>query len=85
MNDKCTLIVIDVQNDFCKGGSLVVPCGDNIVPLINELQKKFGTVVYTRDNHPSDHISFVSNHDGLDVFTECTIKLPNGAESLQMM
>ena len=30
------LIVVDVQNDFCSGGSLAVPEGDAVVPVLNE-------------------------------------------------
>jgi nicotinamidase/pyrazinamidase len=30
------LIVVDVQNDFCPGGALAVPRGDEIVPIVNQ-------------------------------------------------
>ena len=56
------LIVIDVQNDFCPGGALAVPDGDAVVPVINRLQGRFGTVVLTQDWHPADHGSFASQH-----------------------
>ena len=52
------LIVVDVQRDFCPGGSLAVPDGDQVVPVINELAPKFRTVVATYDTHPPDHSSF---------------------------
>jgi nicotinamidase/pyrazinamidase len=58
------LIMVDVQNDFCPGGALPVPEGDQIVPLINRLQPHFGHVVATRDWHPLDHKSFAANHPG---------------------
>ena len=58
------LIIVDVQNDFCPGGSLAVPGGDEVVPVINELIKAFQRrnqlVVATRDWHPEDHCSFQS-------------------------
>ena len=58
------LLVIDVQKDFCPGGSLAVPKGDEVVPVINELMKKFFTkgwmVIATQDWHPADHGSFAS-------------------------
>jgi len=57
------LVIIDVQNDFMPGGSLEVPDGDRIVPVINELQEKFDLVVATQDWHPEDHVSFASNHE----------------------
>lgn len=52
------LIVVDLQNDFCKGGTLEVPDADKIVPIVNQLMKKFETVIGTQDWHPEDHISF---------------------------
>lgn len=54
------LILVDIQNDFCPGGSLAVREGDEIVPVVNELQKKFELVVATKDWHPPNHSSFVS-------------------------
>ncbi|MFW5768345.1 MAG: bifunctional nicotinamidase/pyrazinamidase [Bacteroidota bacterium] len=59
-----TLLIVDVQNDFLPGGALEVPEGDQVIPVINELQKKFRTIVASRDWHPADHGSFASNHPG---------------------
>ncbi|MDX1542579.1 MAG: bifunctional nicotinamidase/pyrazinamidase [Christiangramia sp.] len=58
-----TLLIIDAQNDFMPGGALAVPEGDEIVPLINELQPKFELVIATQDWHPAVHASFASSHD----------------------
>ena len=63
-----TLLIIDVQNDFVPGGSLPVPNGDKIVPVINAMQHKFDLVIATQDWHPEDHISFASNHEGASLF-----------------
>ncbi len=52
------LIVVDVQQDFCPGGSLAVPDGDTVIPVINRLIPRFGRWVFTRDWHPPDHVSF---------------------------
>jgi nicotinamidase/pyrazinamidase len=52
------LIVVDVQRDFCFGGALEVPRGDEIIPVINGIVPLFGRWVYTRDWHPPDHMSF---------------------------
>ena len=56
------LIVIDVQNDFCPGGALAVPEGDQIVPGINALMERFDAVILTQDWHPAGHSSFASSH-----------------------
>jgi nicotinamidase/pyrazinamidase len=58
------LLIVDVQNDFLPGGSLAVPDGDKIIPVINSLQKQFEIIVATRDWHPANHGSFASNHKG---------------------
>lgn len=58
------LIVIDMQNDFCPGGTLAVPGGDKIVPGINSLMADFDTVILTQDWHPEGHSSFASQHPG---------------------
>lgn len=64
------LLVIDVQNDFCPGGALEVPCGDEVVPVINELVCQFDHVVLTQDWHPPGHSSFASVHPGREAFSE---------------
>jgi nicotinamidase/pyrazinamidase len=56
------LIIVDVQNDFVTGGTLEVPHGEQIVPLVNELSQSFDLVVATQDWHPQSHQSFASNH-----------------------
>jgi nicotinamidase/pyrazinamidase len=52
------LIVVDVQRDFCPGGALAVPGGDEVIPVINHLVPMFGRWIYTRDWHPAGHVSF---------------------------
>src|SRR5262245_36438926 len=52
------LILVDIQNDFCPGGALAVPEGDQIVEVVNRLAAAFGFVAATKDWHPPDHISF---------------------------
>lgn len=69
-----TLLIIDVQNDFMPGGSLPVPLGDTIVPVINSIQHHFDLVVATQDWHPQNHISFASNHEGKSTFDEIEIQ-----------
>ena len=55
-------IIVDVQNDFCPGGTLAVPEGSQIVPIINRIQPAFDLRAATRDWHPADHGSFATNH-----------------------
>ena len=53
------LIVVDVQRDFCPGGTLAVPDGDRVVPAINRLLRMTDWLtIATRDWHPADHCSF---------------------------
>jgi nicotinamidase/pyrazinamidase len=68
ISDSDALIVVDVQNDFCPGGALAVPGGDEVVPLINRLAEKFRNVVLTQDWHPRGHSSFASTHPGKKPF-----------------
>jgi nicotinamidase/pyrazinamidase len=64
--------VIDVQNDFCPGGALEVPRGDEVVPIVNRLARRFSNVVLTQDWHPPDHLSFASTHPGRKPFEMVT-------------
>jgi nicotinamidase/pyrazinamidase len=75
------LLVIDVQNDFCPpingtGGALAVTGGDEVVPPINALARRFAHVLLTQDWHPVGHISFASSHPGAQPYQ--TIALPHG-------
>lgn len=58
------LILVDLQNDFCSGGNLAVPGGDEVIPIANQLQRYFDCIIATKDWHPKDHMSFASNHPG---------------------
>jgi nicotinamidase/pyrazinamidase len=59
---KQALIIVDVQKDFCEGGSLEVKNANEIIPLINKIKQKFeennSLIILTQDYHPQDHISF---------------------------
>ncbi|UZR95380.1 bifunctional nicotinamidase/pyrazinamidase [Chondrinema litorale] len=61
------LILVDIQNDFVSGGALAVPEGETIVPIVNELQKKFDFIIATQDFHPANHGSFAANHEGKNI------------------
>lgn len=74
------LLVIDVQNDFCPGGALAVPHGDEVVPFINHLSSQFQQAVLTQDWHPAGHCSFASSHPGKLPFA--SIRLAYGPQTL---
>jgi nicotinamidase/pyrazinamidase len=74
------LIVIDVQNDFCPGGALAVAGGDEILPLVNDMIRRFDHVVLTQDWHPAGHSSFASEHPGKNPFE--TIAMLYGEQTL---
>lgn len=77
---RTALIVVDVQNDFCPGGRLAVAGGDEIVPLVNDLGRRFSTIVLTQDWHPAGHSSFASSHEGREPFE--TVAMPYGSQVL---
>lgn len=58
------LVLVDLQHDFCPGGALAVPRGDETIAVANRLMPRFDTVVATQDWHPREHGSFAANHAG---------------------
>jgi nicotinamidase/pyrazinamidase len=74
------LIVIDVQNDFCPGGTLAVPGGDGVIDVIHRIAPMFEHIVLTQDWHPAGHTSFASAHAGKQPFE--TIELSYGMQTL---
>jgi len=46
------LFIVDVQNDFCTGGTLAVPDGEKVVPVINKIMDRFKVVIASKDWHP---------------------------------
>jgi nicotinamidase/pyrazinamidase len=80
IGDNDVLLVIDVQNDFCPGGSLPVPEGDQVVPIVNRLARRFHHVVATQDWHPAGHHSFASRHAGRKPYD--TIEVAYGPQIL---
>lgn len=80
----CALLVVDVQNDFCSGGTLAVPDGEAVVPVVNRLCARLGPAlgarVLTQDWHPAAHRSFASGHEGRAAFESTT--MPYGEQVL---
>ena len=62
------LLLVDLQNDFCKNGALEVKYGDSVIPVANSLIKKFkennDLIVATKDWHHNSHKSFAINSNG---------------------
>jgi nicotinamidase/pyrazinamidase len=80
IRDRDVFLVVDIQNDFCPGGALAVPAGDQAVPVINRLAARFAHVVLTQDWHPKGHQSFASSHPGTRPYQ--TIEVAYGAQIL---
>ncbi len=74
------LIVIDVQNDFCPGGALAVPRGDEVIAPIHRIAPRFAHIVLTQDWHPANHTSFAASHPGKQPFE--SIELAYGTQTL---
>ena len=58
------LLVVDLQNDFCSGGALAVPGGEQVIPVANRLLERSPIRVLTADWHPPGHASFAASHPG---------------------
>jgi nicotinamidase/pyrazinamidase len=80
IGESDVLLVVDIQNDFCPGGKLAVPRGDEVVPQVNHLARSFKHVVLTQDWHPPGHLSFASSHPGKHPFE--TIEVAYGPQVL---
>ena len=74
------LLVIDVQYDFLPGGRLAVAGGDEVIPIVNRLGRRFENVLLTQDWHPEGHISFASSHPNAQPFS--MMELPYGPQVL---
>jgi nicotinamidase/pyrazinamidase len=77
------LIVVDVQNDFCEGGSLAVAGGAEVAERIAALiadEHGYDQVVATRDHHidPGDH--FAEQPDFVDSWPAHCVAHTAGAE-----
>ncbi|MGU9956115.1 MAG: bifunctional nicotinamidase/pyrazinamidase [Arenicellales bacterium WSBS_2016_MAG_OTU3] len=72
-NAKDCLLIIDVQNDFCTGGALAVPSGEEVVEVINRLGAQFEHKILTQDWHPAGHASFASSHAGKSPYDMTTL------------
>lgn len=58
MAKNSALLLVDLQNDFCKGGALAVPESDAVIALANNMMSQFKFVIASQDWHPEGHSSF---------------------------
>ena len=77
---SAVLLIVDIQNDFCSGGSLAVPDAEAVLPVVNGLIREFDRVILTQDWHPPGHVSFASSHPGRQAFSP--VSLPYGEQML---
>ncbi|OCF45710.1 hypothetical protein I317_00613 [Kwoniella heveanensis CBS 569] len=87
---KTALIIVDVQYDFLPPhGSLAVPDGQAILPVIQDLLDKtkwdWPVIIASQDYHPSGHISFASSHPPNEAFSKKTIRDARGTEYEQTL
>jgi nicotinamidase/pyrazinamidase len=73
VRNEDALLIVDVQNDFVRGGALAVPGGEAILPLANRLIGAFAQVALTQDWHPPGHASFASSHPAAKPFDVITM------------
>jgi len=80
IDSRDVLLVIDVQNDFCPGGALAVPHGDEVIAPIHRTAPRFQHIVLTQDWHPPNHSSFAASHPGKQPYD--SIELAYGTQTL---
>jgi nicotinamidase/pyrazinamidase len=68
-----TLLIVDVQNDFCPEGALAIKDGNKVVPVINRIIDMFDLVLASKDWHPEKTIHF-------DKWSVHCVRNTNGAE-----
>jgi nicotinamidase/pyrazinamidase len=73
ITNQDVLLIVDVQNDFCPGGSLAVPDGDAVIPVIHRIAPLFENIILTQDWHPPGHHSFACAHEGKHPFEQVMV------------
>jgi nicotinamidase/pyrazinamidase len=80
LTSQDVLLVIDVQNDFCPGGALAVPEGDQVIAPILHAAQYFEHAILTQDWHSPAHASFASAHPGKQPYDQ--VELSYGPQTL---
>jgi nicotinamidase/pyrazinamidase len=75
---KRALFIVDLQRDFCPGGSLAIETADKIVPVINDAMTKYDVILASKDWHP-----YVTVH--FDKWPVHCVAETNGAEFHQQL
>lgn len=73
------LIVVDVQNDFCEGGSLAVDGGAAVARSVTKLAHNYAVVVATRDYHIDPGAHFSATPDFVDTWPPHCVVGTDGA------
>jgi nicotinamidase/pyrazinamidase len=55
---KRALMIVDLQRDFCPGGSLGIATADKVVPIINSIMDKYEIILASKDWHPYVTVHF---------------------------
>lgn len=78
------LIVVDVQNDFCEGGSLAVTGGSGVASRVSrfiaEHRGEYEYIVATRDHHIDPGAHFADEPDFVDTWPRHCVAGTHGAE-----
>lgn len=76
------LILVDIQNDFCSGGSLEVPQANSIISKVNKLMNEgsYDLIIATLDWHPSNHSSFLINNPASGIWPVHCVQNSFGSE-----
>jgi nicotinamidase/pyrazinamidase len=76
------VIVVDVQNDFCEGGSLAVPGGTGVARAVSEHLARggFDHAVATRDHHVDPGAHFSAEPDFVDSWPPHCVVGTTGAQ-----
>lgn len=58
-----TLLIVDIQNDFCEGGSLAISgANKDYIQKVNKCLENYDLIIATQDSHPPNHSSFKVNN-----------------------
>ena len=84
MSGRTALVIVDVQNDFCEGGSLAVDGGGDVAQRLTEHLRshagRYASVIATRDHHIDPGAHFAAEPDYRDSWPAHCVAGTPGAE-----